>query len=281
LSTLGKILAVLVALVSIAVAVLVAREFVLTKDWKALYDDAVKLDNKAMDDLATVIKERNDEKARWDADRTVLQEQIQIVTNDLNDKRTQVAALNGRIENQESRLATLADQYTHLQTDLTACIRDRDQYRTDRDLAMKKADDYTLMYAELEVRWRAAQADLVNLKNTLRTTQELLAGKEGELAFILQEHPEWKMPGNTFVAPLPKVSAMVLTADNQARTAEINVGSDAGVVKGMKFIIYSEPNTYLATLTITVVGNNKAAGTLTVISGTVKANDHVTNKYID
>ena len=76
-----------------------------------------------------------------------------------------------------------------------------------------------------------------------------------------------------------KVDGLITKADNEARVAEINLGSDSGVVKGMKFVIFSLPDKYLATLTINTVGNNSAAGELSVIRGTVKVNDHVTNKF--
>ena len=62
--------------------------------------------------------------------------------------------------------------------------------------------------------------------------------------------------------------------------AEINLGTDDGVVKGMKFFVYNKgENKYLATLLVNMVSNNSAAGELSVIRGTVKVNDHVTNRF--
>jgi len=48
LSTLGKILTVLVVVVSIAVAVLVSREFALSKNWHTLYEEQAKLTQRAL-----------------------------------------------------------------------------------------------------------------------------------------------------------------------------------------------------------------------------------------
>ena len=62
--------------------------------------------------------------------------------------------------------------------------------------------------------------------------------------------------------------------------AEITLGSDDGVVEGMKFFVYNEAqNKYLATLEITKVSSDSAAGELSVIRGDVKVNDHVTNRF--
>ena len=48
MSTLGKILTVLIVVVSIAVAVLVSREFALSRNWHALYEEQAKLTQRAL-----------------------------------------------------------------------------------------------------------------------------------------------------------------------------------------------------------------------------------------
>jgi chromosome segregation ATPase len=281
LSTLGKILTVLVALVSIAVAVLVAREFVQTKNWKALQEEQIKLTSQAMDSLATAIKAKNDQLQKWEADKAALDGQINALSTDREAKMKEVADLAKQIGGQKASLDEMLGQLKALQAGLTNLVKEKDGYRSERDLAMKRADDFTIMYNELEVKYRTDEANLNSMKDLLRQAQEDKAALEGQLFFFKQENPQAKMPEKAAPGPLPRVSGLITAIDNEARTGQINMGSDTGIVKGMKFIIYSEPNTYLATLTITTVGNNKAAGTLTVISGTVKASDHVTNKYID
>ncbi|MCX5675386.1 MAG: hypothetical protein NTX87_10310, partial [Planctomycetota bacterium] len=56
MSTLGKILTVLVALVSVVVAVLVAREFVFIDNYKSLFDEQKVLYNLALDDRDKAIQ---------------------------------------------------------------------------------------------------------------------------------------------------------------------------------------------------------------------------------
>jgi hypothetical protein len=48
----------------------------------------------------------------------------------------------------------------------------------------------------------------------------------------------------------------------------------------MKFFVYNGTEMkYLATLTINMVSATSAAGELSVVRGTVKVNDHVTNRF--
>jgi hypothetical protein len=276
---LGKILTVLVALVSIAVAVLVAREFVQTQNWKALHEEQVKLTSQAMNDLASAIKEKNEQLQKWEADKAALDGQINALSTDREAKVKDVADLSKQIAGQKVSLDDMLAQLKALQASLANLVKEKDSYRSERDLALKRADDFTIMYNELEVKYRTDEANMGNLKDLLRQAQEDKAALEGQLFFFKQENPQAKMPEKAAPGPLPRVSGLITAIDNEAKTGQINLGSDAGIVKGMKFIVYSGTDMkYLASLTIKTVGNNSAAGDLSVIRGTVKVNDHVTNK---
>jgi len=280
LSTLGKILTVLVALVSIAVAVLVAREFVLTRNWKTVYEEEKALFDRALGERDQALKQRDDARVAWEKDKLALQEQANLLSTELAERVSQIAILTKEKENQEQRLAELATKYAGLDNSLKNLLAEQKSWQDQRDEAMKRADDLANMYAELEARYRNAQADLANLKETLRQTREEKVALEGRIAWVVQNYPEVKIPEKGPYPAAWKVDGLVTRADNEAKTAEVNLGTDSGVVKGMKFVIYSAPdNKYLATLTINMVGNNSAAGDLSVIRGTVKVNDHVTNKF--
>jgi regulator of replication initiation timing len=280
LSTLGKILTVLVALVSVAVAVLVAREFVLGNNWRYLYEEAGKNAQLALADRDDALGQRNLEKAARDADRAKAQQQIETLTSELNVRNGTIATLTNEKESMGKQLAELTAQVTGIKTNLDALIREKDAWRKERDDASKKADDLTTMYAELEAKYRNAAADVQNLKESLRTTREEKAALESRIAYILQNHPDVKLPAQVPAVPTARIQGLVTKADNEAHIAEINLGTDDGVVKGMRFIVYSPAEMkYVATLTINMVSTNSAAGELSVIRGTVKANDNVTNRF--
>jgi len=280
LSTLGKILTVLVALVSVVVAVLVAREFVLSRDWKNAYDEEVKLFDRALQERDMAIDQRDTDRAERMAEKAGLEQKINTQEDEINLRINTIKILTTEKENQEKRLQELAEQYKGLNETAAKLMGEKDLWRKERDDATKKADQLTIMYSELEAKFRTAQADLANLKELLRQTQEAKASLESRLTWITTNHPEVKLPAQVPAVPTAKIDGLVTKADGEAKTATINVGSDRGVVKGMKFFVYNSTEMkYLATLTVNLVSANSAAGELSVIRGTVKANDHVTNRF--
>ncbi|MEA3368658.1 MAG: hypothetical protein U9R68_11160, partial [Planctomycetota bacterium] len=67
MSTLGKILTVLVVLVSIAVAVLVSSEVVLRENWRARWTQEHADFEKAKEQRDIATRQRDEEKGKWDA----------------------------------------------------------------------------------------------------------------------------------------------------------------------------------------------------------------------
>ena len=280
MSTLGKILTVLVALVSVAVAVLVARQFILTEDWKAATQTWEAAFNQAKDQMFTAVDQRDKDRADWAAEKARLEENVNILTTNLDNSKNAVKALNIDKENQEKRLQELSATLTGLDTSMKALLAEKKNWQDERDRALKTADEYTKMYAELEAKYRAAAADLQNVKESLRQTREEKAALESRAAWIAANYPEVKLPAQVPAVPTAKIDGLITQADNEAKVATVNVGADRGVVKGMKFFIFNASEMkYLATLTVNMVSATSAAGELSVIRGTVKVNDHVTNRF--
>ena len=280
MSTLGKILTVLVALVSVAVAVLVAREFVLGNNWKYVYEQEVKNYDLALADRDDALGQRNLEKAARDADRAKAQQQVETLTAILATRDGTIATLTNEKESMGKQLADLAAQFTGIKTSFESLVREKDAWRKERDDAMKKAEDLMTMNSELDQQLRVARADLAALKETLRQATEEKAAVESKIAWVLQNYQDVKLPQQVPAVPSEKMKGIVTAADNEAKTATINLGADNGVVKGMKFLVYNAAtDKYLATLTVGMVSKNSAAGDLTVIRGSVKANDNVTNRF--
>ena len=280
MSTLGKILTVLVALVSVAVAVLVAREFVLSVDWKAAAQKWESDYNQAKEAVFTAVDQRDKDRADYVADKARMEENINVLSANLDNSRKAIVSLNADKENQDKRLAELAVTLTGLDTSMKALLAEKKNWQDERDRAVKTSDEYTKMYAELEAKYRNASADLQNAKESLRQAREEKAALESRIAWIASNHPEVKMPAQVPAVPTVKIDGLVTQADNEAKVATVSVGADRGVVKGMKFFVYNGSEMkYLATLTINMVSATSAAGELNVIRGSVKVNDHVTNRF--
>ena len=279
MSTLGKILTVLVVLVSIAVGVLVTTEVVLREDWRERYEEEVRLFNKALQQRDTAFKQRDKVKGDWDADAALKQQQIETLNNQVALVTNTNTTLRSENENQEKRLQELTEQLKGLNESLAKEVAQRDAWRKERDDARKEKDDLLTMYTQLEAKHRTALADLQNLKENFRQTAEKLAAAESRVVHY-ESLPGVKKALEVPALPTAKIQGMITKTDNEARVAEVNLGTDDGVVKGMKFFVYNRgQNKYLATLLVNMVSKNSAAGELSVIRGTVKVNDHVTNRF--
>jgi len=279
LSTLGKILTVLVALVAVALAVLVPTEVVLRENWKQRYEDENRLFEKAKEQRDIAISQRDEEKGKWDAHRAHLQQQIETLENELNLRKRTITTLTEEKENQETRLQELAEQLKGLNESLKEEIALKQQWRGERDTAMKAKDELEVMYEQLDAKYRAALAAKADAEENLRQTRERLSDAEKLVAFY-EKQPGVERPREVPVGVAEPIRGLVKSADNEARVAEINLGSDDGVGKGMTFYVYNRAQSrYLATLEVTKVSKDSAAGKLSVIRGDVKVNDHVTNRF--
>ena len=280
MSTLGKILTVLVVLVSVAVAVLVTSEVVLREKWRDRYNEEVRLFSEALRQRDSAIQQRDKAKGDWDADKALKDQQINTLKDELALRVNTIKTLTTEKENQDKRLQELSEQYKGLSETVAKLVGEKDAWRKERDDAMKAKDDLLTMYTQLENKQRALLGDFQSLTENQRQTAEKLAAAESKLAWIQQNNPAIKVPDEVPAIPTAKVQGLVTKADNEARVVEINLGEDDGVVKGMKFFVYTNDETkYLATLSINMVSKNSAAGELSIIKGSVKVNDHVTNRF--
>ena len=279
MSTLGKVLTVLVVLVSIAVGVLVTTEVVLRENWHQRYQEKEGQFDKALEQRDTAFRQRDATQGKWDADAAQKQQQIEILNNQVALVTNTYTTLRKENENQEKRLQELVTALEGLKESLAKEVAQRNTWRKERDDAKKEKDDLLAMYTQLEAKHRAAMADLQNLKENLRQTHERLSAAESKIVHY-ESLPGVKKALEVPALPTAKIQGMITKTDNEARVAEVNLGTDDGVVKGMKFFIYNRgQNKYLATLLVNMVSKNSAAGELSVIRGTVKVNDHVTNRF--
>ena len=279
MSILGKVLTVLVVLVSIAVAALVSTEVVLRKNWRARYEEEHRFFEKAKEQRDHAVQQRDKKYAEWMAHRARLEQTINNLTSSVNAKQDAITRLTKEKENQETRLQELVEHLKDLKDSLAREVAQRNKWRRERDEAVEARHELETMYTELDAKHTAALDDIQNLKENLRQAREDLAAAQNLIVFY-EKQPGVKKPKEVIAEPRGPIKGLVTSADNEARVAEISLGSDDGVVKGMKFYVYNEDQSkYLATLKVTRVSNDRSAGQLSVIRGDVKVNDHVTNRF--
>ena len=283
MSTLGKILTVLIVVVSIAVAVLVAREFALSDNWHALYQEKERDFYRALGQRDSAYQQRDEVKRTADANKAVDQQQIDTLADELALRNNTITGLREQIENQEKRLQDLATDLTGLRTNYDNVVAMMNGYRQERDDAMKEANTLRQMYTELEGKWRVLLAQFADSKENLRQSDEQNKTLKGKIAWATQQYNIANWPPEA--APLPpseKLEGIVTDVNLAAGVVQISLGSDDGVVKGMKFYVYDKAHDkYLATLTIDKVSHDSAAGQLSIIRGTVEKESHVTNRFVE
>lgn len=280
MSTLGKVLTVLVVLASIALMVLVARDARLSENWHDAYTKSAAATVKALEQRDKFVEQRDQAKAMlttsqqtWLAEKAALEEKVK-------DRDGQIATIQKEKADQATQLTTLGEQFKGLNDKYAVLIKEKDALATERNLAKKEADDLRVMYAELNNRQQVALGQLNDLRETLRQTAEEKAAAESRIQGILQANPGVKLPEEVTALPTTPVNGLVTAADNEAKVAQVSVGSDDGVVKGMKLYVYdAKARKYLATLTVSKVEHDSAAGDLSVVRGAVEKNCHVTNRF--
>jgi uncharacterized phage infection (PIP) family protein YhgE len=269
-----------VVLASIALMVLVARDARLSENWHDAYAKSAAATVKALEQRDKFIEQRDQAKAMlttsqqtWLAEKAALEEKVK-------DRDGQIATIQKEKADQATQLTTLGEQFKGLNDKYAVLIKEKDALATERNLAKKEADDLRVMYAELNNRQQVALGQLNDLRETLRQTAEEKAAAESRIQGILQANPGVKLPEEVTALPTTPVNGLVTAADNEAKVAQVSVGSDDGVVKGMKLYVYdAKARKYLATLTVSKVEHDSAAGDLSVVRGAVEKNCHVTNRF--
>lgn len=280
MSTLGKVLTVLVVLASIALMVLVARDARLSDNWHDAYLKQSAATIKALEQRDKALEQRGQAESMlsgnqkaWLAEKAGLEEKVK-------DRDGQIETVQKEKADQATRLTELGEQFKGLNDKYAVMLKEKDQVAGERNLAKKEADDLRVMYQELNNRHQAALGQFADAKETLRQTSEEKGALESKVQAIVQANPGLKLPEEVKGLPSNKVQGLVTAADNESKVAEIDLGSDDGVVKGMKLYVYDgTARKYLATLTVSKVEHDSAAGDLSVVRGAVEKNCHVTNRF--
>ncbi len=278
MSTLGKILTVLIVVIAIPVAVLVSREFLLREDWRALYIDLKEITNGAFDQRDTWYQKYQEEVQGRATDKAQLMNRISQLEDDVNARNDAIARLRDEKNALDQKLATLATSYDGMSKKMDELMANLQAARTERDGAKKRADDLEEMLAAQGVRLRDVLDKNQLMGETIRQLEESVAGLEKQIAFYEQKTNI--RPPTVEVTLLNQIQGIVTNVDNAARIAEINLGSDDGVLAPMVFYVYDrEANEFLAKLVVKRVAHDRSTGDLTLLRGTVRKGHHVTNRF--
>ncbi len=276
MSTLTKILIVVMVVLSIFYSVLAIQHVSVSPNWKQAHssersrrlateatarNDRMAKENLIgqMEDLqkanSQLAKDAEDRASRDKVAIAQLQAENARLTNTLEGMNTKLAGLEGSVGEQVTMTKQLSSQLVER---LAAIQELNDQLRKT-----------TLQAQELSRNLETARQN-VSVKQTLLTSAE---EKVREL------HQKLRQGGGTALAggapvPIPsvRIEGRIEAVSLEDNVAQLNVGAASGVEKGMKFILY-RGSEYVGDLTVAQVEASNCAGTLSSLQAAPQQGD--------
>ena len=279
MSTLSKILVVLLVLLAIAHSAVLLAFLSQQQNWKQL-------------------AQMNEDKAQGARDslqsaniaHAQVQEQLlsakQGLRADLTRTETDFARAQANIAGLQLELGKLAAEKGSLQQELSklnaslALAQEAQKHALSRlDAARNTANKLTAENTQLEGQLSEFTADVTSLRAEVRSQKERIYSLQSEIRKVHGLASSQSLPTVTAIRTTPVVSAQpirgkVTDVDTAEKIAQINVGEIAGVAVGTRFIIYHGSD-YVGDLRVTRVSRDQALGTILLSSQPVKVGDEV------
>ena len=279
MSTLSKILVVLLVLLAIAHSAVLLAYLSQQKDWKTLAQAGEKALERLRARRASETMAHKQIQDQLLLGNRTLQDKLARTETDLKKQQDATVALN-------LRLGTLTAEKESLQqelTRLTASLRlaqDAQKHATDQlDAATNTANKLKAENAHLEIQLAQLTMDVDKLTAEVRSKKEQIFYLNSEIRRAQGVMTAKTPPTATMIQPAAVVAAKpikgrVTEVNLDANIAQINVGQIAGVAEGLKFIVYDRDG-YVGDLKIIRVLRDQSLGTIVLFSKAVKVGDEV------
>lgn len=257
----GKILVILIMILSLAFLTLSTVVFTTEKNWK---DEVEKLKGQ----LSEVQKKNNaltEEKGRLENDLSVTQKESEGAVKNLRDMLTQKDGELARYTDETTKLRTAVET---AQENLRSAQQDADAKSRDRNLALDQlravqteANQYKIQQTELNDQIRLLERELEQAKGNNKYLRDQLVAVQNVLkANNLEADPARYQQ----LALPPEVEGEVLQADTTKGRFQISIGSDDGLVPGHELFVYRlQPRPeYLGKVKVSIVDSDRAVVTL-------------------
>ncbi len=279
MSTLSKILVVLLVLLAIAHSAVLLAYLSQQRSWKEL----AQANQGQLNDLRALrVAEIQDNKLtvdRLETERDNFKDNLADKTSLLDQKLTELTDLNLRMGRLTTDNQAFQQQLANLNASLARAQLARDhatsQLGTTRDTASKlKAENAQLerKVAELLRDVRVLDTEVRDKKQQIVALQDEVRKAKGRLTAGISTAPLAAAPGA--FAARRAIKGTVTDVNVNAKIATINVGSIAGVSIGTKFTIQNE--NYVGQLLITRVLRDESLGTIILSARPVSVGDQVT-----
>ena len=279
MSTLSKILVVLLVVLAIAHSAVLLAFLSQQEDWKALAQANYSKWESAQESLASA-----------NIAHTQLQDQLlkakQGLQADLTRTETDLAKAQANIAALQLDLGTLTAEKGSLQQELSklnaslGLAQEAQKHAISRlDAARNTANKLTAENAQLESQLSEFTADVTSLRAEVRSQKERIYFLQSEIRKAQGVASGQSLSSVTAIRSAPVVTAQpirgkVTDVNLAEKIAQINVGEIAGVAEGTRFIIY-HGDQYVGDLKITRVLRDQSLGAILLSSQPVKVGDEV------
>ena len=277
MSTLSKVLVVLLVLLAIAHSAVLLAYLSQQQDWKAL---AValqdKLDNtQALKDSQAIAYEQTCK--QLSDEKRALQDQVTLTKTDLIKAQDTIAGLRLELGKLTAEKESLQRDLTKLTASLGLAQEAQKHAISQLDTARDTANTLKAENAQLEEQVSQLTMDVSNLTAEVRNQKQqifsLQSGIRKAQGVVSTKAPATAVELSSVTSVQP-IKGKVTGVDLAANIAQINVGEIAGVAEGIKFVIYDRDG-YVGDLRITRVLRDQSLGTIVLSSKPVEVGDEV------
>ncbi len=257
----GKILVILIMVLSLGFLTLSTVVFTTEKNWKTEVD---KLKTQ-LSEVTGKSNQLNDAKTKLEGDLQITQKEGEEKVKALEDSLTQLKAELGRYTDETTKQRTVVEtaqeNLRSSQQEAEAKSRERAQALEQLRDVQNEANQYKIQQTELNDQIRILERELEQAKDNNKYLRDQVVLLQG----VLQSNNlEADPAAYQKLALPPEVEGEILQTDTQNRRFQISIGSDDGLVAGHELIVYRlKPNPeYLGKVRVQLVDGDRAVVTL-------------------
>ena len=282
MSTLSKILVVLLVLLAIAHSAILLAYLSQQKNWKAEAQVQNSMWQSTQDRLASEVIKNKQIQEQLQKTKQDLQGQLTLAETDLDKAKANLVALRLEIGTLTAGQESLQQQLSKLTASLGLAQEAQQHATSQLDKARNTSQELQAENAQLEGQLSEFTADVTIFRAEVRRQKELIFSLQSDIRKAQGVTSAQAMPTVTGIRSAPVVTAKpirgkVTDVDLAANIAQINVGDIAGVTEGTRFIIYDNSE-YVGDLRVTRVLRDQSLGTIVLSKQSVKVGDEVATK---
>ena len=288
MSTLSKVMVVLLVLLAIAHSAVLLAYLSQQQDWKALAQ-AGQQDLKNL--WATLSSERIANSENLDRlmdEKQALQTKLTSSDSQLTGAQSKVADLNLKNGALTAENDAFRQELAELNTSLRLSVETQEHVTAQLDRARDTANELKAENTQLQRQVSGMTMDIAKLSADIRSKKERIAFLESEMRKASGRVSSTPAPVAVYSQPAGVISrqpikGVVKEVNAEQKIATINVGSIAGVSVGTEFIIYDHDTErpYVGNLKITRVLRDQSIGTIVLSAKPVEVGDEVATSLLE